>query len=97
MSVEGTAAVIGFIAGYLCIKLARILAFSMISLILAVVGLKHYGWLDEDYSSWRYDYDDISERVQQTSYWNKAIDFIEGSSEWLQRGFMAGFWVGMIV
>lgn len=96
MNIEGSSAVAGLLAGYLCIKLARTIALVVFLCILALFTLKHYGWMADDYSSWRHDYDEISERLQRTSYWNQAIDYLEASSKWLQRGILAGLWIGLL-
>lgn len=96
MGVEGGAALIGLLAGYLCIKLARIVALALLLCVLAIFLLKHYGLVADDYSSWRREYDEVSQRMQRTSVWNQVVDFVEASSKWLQRGFLAGLWVGLI-
>lgn len=94
MSVEGAAATVGLIGGYLCLKLARTIALAVLLCILALFMMKQYGWMADDYSGWRREYNET--REQQTSYWNNAVDFVEQTSKWLQRGFLAGIWVGLV-
>lgn len=97
MAIEAPSAVVGLVAGYLCLKLARSAALGLLVIVLALFALKHYGWVDEDFSSWRRHYDEASERVQSSSYWNRLVDYLEGSSKWLQRGFLAGIWLALLV